>query len=573
VNDTARLNRDQAILIAQTAIEHGVSHAVLSPGARNTPLVLALHDMKANGWPIELHSVIDERAAGFFALGLARITDSPVLLSCTSGSAGANYSPAVVEASESAVPLIVVTADRPEELQDCGAPQTMNQRDLFGAHVRKALHLGTPADETPAGTTHSLIAQAITAATGPHPGPVHINAMFRKPLWAPGGTTPPPSACVPTQSPTIHEPNADRAEPVLDRIIGQRGVIIAGPDSSARIDASGIADLAKRLGWPVLADPVSTVRNADNECVIRHYDALLRSEPYRIAAAPTIAIAFGGTPSSRPLQQLIERTPIVRLDPTNDRWDPWQSVVLHCGCTPSDLAAQLNQANHTPTGPGWLGAWQRANTAAETAIASLESETLWEGPIAVALMADLPEGALLRLASSMPIRDADSFGTKASPSLRVTSNRGVNGIDGLLATTLGEATAHSGPTAVLAGDLSFLHDSGSLSTVPRPHHPVVVIVLDNGGGGIFSYLPMTAHPTGFEPWFTTPHNSDIGAIAEGHGVPVHRPSSLADLRKSWRASLQHQGLSVVHVRIDRDGSFEAHQEAWAAIVSAVEATL
>lgn len=573
MKDTAQLNREQALLIAQTAIESGVTHAVLSPGARNTPLVLALHDMRTAGWPIALHSVIDERSAGFFALGLARSSQSPVLLSCTSGSAGANYCPAVVEASEGMVPLVVVTADRPEELQDCGAPQTMNQCGLFGPHVRCELNLGTPENGAIQATVRAELSAAITAATGTIPGPVHINAMFRKPLWRAGGDTSQPPAELIRHSHTHAPAEIDLLDECLHTLTGKQGAIIAGPDANGTISGDSLVQLGVTLGWPVLADPVSTARNIDHPVVVQHHDALLRSRAFNEQFQPETLVCVGGTPSSRPLHELIARTETIRIDPTGRRWDPWQSVTQSYPFGIDDVLDRLDETARQPAASEWVSAWARINKIAAKTIEHTVSEPLWEGAIAARLIPALPNGALLRLASSMPIRDADSFGLRAHHSLRVSSNRGVNGIDGLIATTLGEATAHDGPTVALVGDLSFLHDSGSLGTVPAPPKPVVLIVLDNSGGAIFSYLPMVDHPTGFEPWFTTPHATDIGAIAEGHGLPTHRPQTLAEVEQACTTALNHPGISVIHISINASASKTAHTTAWVEIISAVEKAL
>jgi 2-succinyl-5-enolpyruvyl-6-hydroxy-3-cyclohexene-1-carboxylate synthase len=573
VKDTAQLNREQAILIAKTAIESGVQHAVLSPGARNTPVVLALHDMRAAGWPIALHSVIDERAAGFFALGLARRCGAPVLLSCTSGSAGANYYPAVVEASEALVPLIVVTADRPEELHDCGAPQTMNQRGLFGPHVRRELSLGTPENGDGEEPVYTKIAETIAAATGTAPGPVHINAMFRKPLWRAGCDTPQPPNEV--ARPMRTNAGADRAalDECIRTLAGRKGAIVAGPDANGTISGDSLVQLGIKLGWPVLADPVSTARNIDHPVVVRHHDGLLRSRAFNERFQPEVLVCVGGTPSSRPLHELIARTNTIRIDPTGRRWDPWQSVTQSYPFDIEDLLGRFDSTAESPTPSEWVSAWARINNVAANAIDNMASEPLWEGAIAARLIPKLPHGTLLRLASSMPIRDADSFGLRAHGSIRVSSNRGVNGIDGLIATTLGEATAHDGPTVALVGDLSFLHDSGSLGTVPAPAQPVVLLILDNSGGAIFSYLPMADHPTGFDPWFTTPHSTDMGAIAEGHGIPVHRPHTIVEVERACSEALNRPGISVIHVPIDASASKTAHTTAWVEIVSAVEKAL
>ena len=302
--NNADLNRQQAVQLVETLTTLGLRHAVLSPGARNTPLMLALHDAASSGAEITLHSVIDERAAAFYALGIARQTDQPVLLSCTSGSAAANYFPAVVEASEGMVPLFVATADRPAELQDCGAPQAMNQVGLFGVHVRADLNVEAPEADRSSAAFVDDIRHLWTAATGIAPGPVHINLRFRKPLWradSPVVITPPVS------SPTPHNDSASEAD--IARFMadtrGHRGVIVVGPDPSARLDSEAIRALSDWLGWPILADPVSQLRFGSSVEVVHHHDAMLRSAPFRDAHPFTMAVCLGGTSSSRPLEELL----------------------------------------------------------------------------------------------------------------------------------------------------------------------------------------------------------------------------------------------------------------------------
>ena len=572
MSNTALLNRLQAVQIADAAVAHGLQDAVLSPGARNTPLIMALHDIAAAGWPVRLHSVIDERAAAFFALGIARRTGRPVMLSCTSGSAGAHYLPAVVEASEGQVPLIIVTADRPEELQDCGAPQTMPQRDLFGGHTRFSAHLGTPSDDQDPNLVFRTVQEAMAAALGQAPGPVHINAMFRKPLWAPGLPLPQPTKLLDI-SPPIREPSPADIRTLIQRVEGVRGVIVVGPDPSERLGTDGLIRLAQCLGWPILADPVTTVRNHPGGPIIRHHDALLRGEAFKAQHPCAVVISLGGTPSSHPLAELIKRTPTIRIDGSGRRWDPWQSVEWTLAADLLPTVSALEASYGAPHSADWLNAWLAADRVASDAIGNLSDTEMWEGPICRDLMAALPQDALLRLASSMPIRDVDSFGTCAPQPISVSSNRGVNGIDGLIATSLGEAQTRKGPVAIYGGDLSILHDIGSLSTTPRPSQPVVLTVVDNRGGGIFSYLPMAAHDTAFEPWFITPHKTDIAAVAAAHGLPCWSPKTMAELRQAWSEAFETPGLSLVYIAVDRERSVALHFEAWRRIAQAVDESL
>ena len=561
--------------MVEAALANGVEHAVLSPGARNTPLVLALHDMCEAGRKLTLHSVIDERAAGFYALGLAQRSNSPVLLSCTSGSAGAHYLPAVVEASAGQVPLVVVTADRPEELQSRGAPQTMPQGELFRPHARFVFDFGTPSSDQPAHWAAGIMAQALAAATGHHPGPVHLNTPFRKPLWAPG------SAIADIDPPILHKvhvgvvhPTARDIDCLIEDAVGKRGVVVCGPDASGRISPHDVNSIAKFFGWPILADPVSQSRFGANQHVVQHQDVLLRSPKFLEQMQPEMVILLGGTPSSGPLQTLLKNTPqMVAIDVSGMWRDPWHSLEWTIASDIHATAKTLTERPAISAPKGWTSEWMRLNQVAASAIQGCCSDHIWEGSIAHHLAASLPDGALLRMASSMPIRDIDGFATDGGQTICVSSNRGVNGIDGFISTTLGEAKVHSGPVAALSGDLSFLHDIGSLATVPRPHQPVVITVVDNQGGGIFGFLPMAEHNTGFEPWFVTPHKHDIPKMCAGHGVSCHTPTSLDEYKSVLTSSLQEPGLTIVHVQIDRESSTAQHHTVWASIQSQVESAL
>jgi 2-succinyl-5-enolpyruvyl-6-hydroxy-3-cyclohexene-1-carboxylate synthase len=572
VSDTAWLNRQQAAMIAETAIALGMEHAVLSPGARNTPLVLALHDMQEAGWPIQLHSIIDERAAGFFALGIARRTDKPVLLTCTSGSAGTHYFPAVVEASEGQVPLLIVTADRPEELQDRGAPQTMPQAHMFGPHVRFFAQLNSPEADGQPDHTVDIVSNAMHAALGPAPGPVHLNAAFRKPLWS-GGEAPQSPPAIKHLSRTPVMATQTDIERLLNEVNEKSGLIVVGPDPSGRLSPQVVEALSGGLGWPILADPVTRLRYGGGASVIHHYDVLLRSKRACEALKPDLVITLGGTSSSKPLSQVLTQTPCIHISGSGRLQDPWHSVRWTLPADVQSVVEQLKQTPPTPSPEEWIHRWTHANGCAQQAIQRTCSTTIWEGSIAHTMVNSLPKNTLLRLASSMPIRDVDSFSIDAGETLTVSSNRGVNGIDGLIASSLGEATAHDGPVAVLAGDLSFLHDVGALASVPRPHQAVVITVVDNGGGGIFGFLPMAKHPTGFEKWFVTPHNQDISRICSGFGIEAKQVHTLDEYADALHRRLQHPGLHVIHIPIDRIKSTQQHFDAFGQITHAIESML
>jgi 2-succinyl-5-enolpyruvyl-6-hydroxy-3-cyclohexene-1-carboxylate synthase len=569
-------NQATATALITTAINAGAHHAVLSPGARNTPLVLALHRCQQAGWPITLHSVIDERAAGFFALGLARRTGEPTLLCCTSGSALTHYFPAITEASQGEVPLVVLSADRPEELQNCGAPQTISQGGIFGVHSRFSSTLEAPNCPPILGPLHALMRGAIEAATGAGhhgtPGPAHLNIRFRKPLWS-------TETCAlesPTPTPIFRERSTPKPEDItrlLKAALDTCGVIVVGPDPASTLKPGVVQQLADGLGWPVLTDPITTMRFGKPGPFVHHHDALLRSTRFRSATPIQMVIALGGTPSSAPLQKLIAQTPTIALHQSSHNKDPFQSVCWTFHADPALAVKAISAADHEKTHPHWLAHWMQADALAKAAIIGRCGSGLWEGSVAHQLVAGLPKDCLLRVASSMPIRDLDSFAVSGAHPVTVSSNRGVNGIDGLLATTLGEAAAHDGPVALLSGDLSFLHDVGALATVPRPAQSVVVTILDNGGGGIFGRLPIKNHETAFEPWFLCSHGHDIANIIRGFGLDCHCPSDLDAYRLALSQGFGQPGLSFILVRIDRPWADQQRTLAHAAITAQIEAKL
>ena len=560
-------NRDHAAALTGALIAGGVRHAVLSPGSRNTPVVLALHALAQTDADLTLHSVLDERSAAFFALGLARASGAPTLLSCTSGSAGAHYLPALIEAAHAHVPLLALTADRPPELQGRGAPQTIDQRSLFGVHVRASLKLSAPDGELDA--VRAAAAHALAVATGAAPGPVHINLPYREPLWhrdAPAKVDRPAVATRPHQVPAI----ADEAlANLVERLEGAaRGLVVWGPDPDPELDATPILALAAHLGWPVLAAPTSPARFRSQRpaTTITTHDAFLRDSELARSLAPDLVLQLGGTPSSRALRALVGQAPdVVAVDPRGVWRDPEHSLQTLLSVDPGPLAQALMDALPARTPGPWLQAWMDQETHAATALDRACQAGFWSGAIIRTLLNSLPEGSLLHTASSMPIRDLDTFGRPGARPFLAHASRGVNGIDGTLATGLGLARAwNRGPTAVLLGDLAFLHDQGSLMLARQVQRPVTAIVVDNHGGGIFAGLPIAEHPDAFEPWFLTPQVADIPALCAAAGVRCSAIQTTAALADALPIALETPGLSVLHLRIDGADDLARHRAAWTA---------
>ncbi len=557
----------------------GLRHAVLSPGSRSTPLVLALEAHPK----VTTHVVLDERVAAFVGLGLARVTGAPVALLCTSGSAGAHYLPALVEARASCVPLLAITADRPPELHGCGAPQAMDQQHLFGVHVLAFLQLG-PADETPRDRWVQQVAGRVLAtAVGPPTGPVHLNVAFRKPLWAPAPLDTPQSVAA-NRCPRLLRPTGAPQLPaeLLARFdSAERGLIVCGPRATAcrpadaGASAEAIASLARHLEWPILAEPSSQLRFGphDRTRIISSGDALARTPGFTESNAPDFVLRFGQIPTSSAVQKWLAdcAAPTVLVDPAGRWHDPEHQAEFLLAGDPLAVADALRHATPPKTSLTWLDAWRSADRVAQRALAdSTQGDAIWEGTVVPHLLNALPDGALLHVASSMAVRDLDTFSGSTARRVRVTANRGVNGIDGTLSTAWGQALAWSqGPVALLCGDLAFLHDVGGLAAARGLGARATVVVLDNRGGGIFGHLPIAAHPTAFERAFLTPQETPLVALAQACGVPA-REVSLDELDAALGEDLGR--LEVLVVPIDRELSHERHADAYAAVATALART-
>ena len=518
----------------------GVRHAVVAPGSRSTPMALAL----AARDDIAVHVVHDERVAAFVALGLG-LEGVPAVLLCTSGTAAANFHPAVVEAGLSDVSLIVLTADRPPELRGVGAPQTIDQIELYGRSVRW-FHDAPPPDAAGPDEWRPLAQRVFSTAAH---GPVHLNLPFREPLLGAVGAIPPeigPPLPVPRGIAT-----SGPVPPDLDR---QRGVIVVGGRHGHEVGE--IEALAARLGWPVLADPLSGCRVLPQ--AVTAFDALLRHEAFARDHAPQLVVRFGRPPASKVLTQWVVASGAAVLQVGGPGViDPDHNVARFCSL--ADLGP-LTGAAGTP----WLARWQHANVRAESALdAAVHGDVLTEPAVARTVAAWLPGGAELVVSSSMPIRDLEWFGgTRA----RAHANRGANGIDGVVSTALGRAL-DGRTTVVLIGDIAFVHDSNALVALAARNADLRVVVVDNGGGGIFSFLPQAAALAGdrFEQLFGTPHGTDVAALASAHGVAARTVTTSDELR----AALDQQGPTVIRVATDRAANVREHARLNAAVAAAL----
>lgn len=507
----------------------GMQHVAITPGSRNTPLAFAFAANDAiTDW-----SHHDERSAAFFALGMARATGVPVGLVCTSGTAAAEYLPALVEAFHSRVPLIVMTADRPPEERGIGGPQTIEQRHLYGTAVKwfHESHLPTPTDESRAAFV-ALAGRVWSEALITPAGPVHLNMPFQDPL-APEpmpGDVPPGEARLPSYSAIPPAaPGKELVEQLYLSIRERRALAIAG-SVSGRAFASAAADLADRARIPIIADPLSGLRAGGHGLanVITTADWLVGRGDLDGDLRPDFIVRFGGAPTSKRLNNwLADRRAIPQVLIDDAGWrDPGSSADQVIHAEPATAAAVLAARMTDPGSEEWVEGWRRAE--AEVS-ALLTCEFPSEPALADLLRQHLPEQAILYIGSSMPIRVVDGFFRTVPTSITMLGNRGANGIDGLVSSALGAAAGTGRPTFVYVGDVSLLHDLTSLATAARLNIPLTVLLVNNDGGGIFHMLAQADYPEHFEKHLATPHGLDFAAISRAFGVEYHAPADSSDL--------------------------------------------
>jgi 2-succinyl-5-enolpyruvyl-6-hydroxy-3-cyclohexene-1-carboxylate synthase len=562
---------DVQVTFAATLVDEwvrcGVTHAVVSPGSRSTPMALAVAEHP--GMAVHVHP--DERSAAFTALGLALGSGAPAVVITTSGTAAAELHPAVVEADLARVPMLVCTADRPPELRDVGAPQAIDQDHLFGRAVRWFHAPGVP-DAAGASRWRALADRALAAATGAAPGPVHLNLAFREPLV--GRIRPLPPAAQGLGARWGHgAPSVlvtGRALTLVDDLVGRRGVLVAGPGSGP---GRAIDEVARALGWPVLAAPQAPVWGVAG-AVVPCADAFLRSGWLAEQLRPEVVVRLGTPLASKELSRWVAGSgadEIVIAGP--GRWvDPGGTADVVLAADPSEVLDAWSSAvgGASPVAGGaWRTAWQQAGATASSAIgAALSAEPGPTEPgVARDLMAALPYGSELVVSSSMPVRDLEWFGHPAG-GVRVHANRGANGIDGVVSTAVGVALGARRPTALLVGDLAFLHDSNGLLGAPGRGIDLVVVVVDNDGGGIFSFLPQAGSLADdrFEALFGTPHGLDLVALAQAYGVAAQE---VTDVAAEVPVALASGGVHVLVVRSDRAANVAVHDRLLAAVDAAL----
>lgn len=568
--DPTNANTALASAFVEELARGGLRQAIISPGSRSTPLAVALW----NEPKIDVSVILDERSAAFFALGAAQANGLPVAMLCTSGTAAANYHPAICEANESAIPLIALTADRPPELRGIGAGQTIDQLKLFGSSVCWFCEVGTH-DADDEGLLHyrSIACRALAAARGEQrPGPVHLNLPWREPL-APIAVEGAVTATDPLAlegrdgrpltavTPIDMEPSAFLLDEVAGHIADARsGVIVAGRQLDPEL-REPLAALARAAGFPILAEPTSQLRCGphDRSHVITTYDHLLRDEVFCDSVRPDLVLRFGEMPTSKPLRTWLAASDCdqIVVDPSCGWNEPTRRAAALLRADPTELAsgwtARLGEERPAPS--RWIEAEATGRAALDAALDNLDEVT--EPGLHLALGRAHNDGDLVYTASSMPIRDQESFLPSTSTDIHFLCNRGANGIDGLLSSGLGAAHASGRPTTIITGDLGLLHDIGGLAALRDVSTPVRIVVIDNDGGGIFGFLPQAeALPSEeFEALLGTPRSVDVTKAAELFGLPHRKLKALVDLPDALAG-----GTGLIEVRVDRRGNVELHRK-------------
>ncbi len=540
----------------------GLETVVVSPGSRSTPLVLAA----ARNPKLETIPILDERTAGFFALGLAKRTHKPVALVCTSGSAVVNYYPAVLEASMSGTPMLVLTADRPAELRDCSAGQTIDQAKIFGGFARFFHEVALPDVE------HSLLAylrqtlvHAVQRSLQGNPGPVHLNFPFREPL-SPDLTdqhTPVIAADAMESAATITTRLCESvsAEAQLDSVAlerlasHQRGLIVVGavnPLGDHESFAEATAEISQKLGWPILSDVLNPLRSFldKDQPLICHYDSLLRNLGIAEKWQPSAILQVGPLPTSKVLRGWLATQDAISflLSDRPSNTDPLHRIAVPLQGT---VEALNNSISQQTVDTEWLKSWLEQDQEVARTLDDKMDQTneLFEGKIAWLLSRYLPKGTPTFIANSMSVRHAEYFWCASERQYPIYCNRGTNGIDGTLGTALG--VAHRGqPAVLLAGDLAFLHDTNALLTIGELKGSLTIVLSNNRGGGIFEHLPVSQFKESFERYFATPQNVQIDTLCRAYGVEHQRVDDWNVLIKTIR-TLPKRGVRLLEVPTDR----------------------
>lgn len=541
-------------------VRAGVREAMIAPGSRSTPMAIQLLSRPE----IRTHVFHDERSASFAALGVGLCTGVPAVVVCTSGTAAAHFHAAVLEADLSCVPMIVVTADRPPELRDVGAPQTITQTQLFGTAVRWFHDPGVPSREA-AHTWRGLAARVHADTVGIVPGPVHLNLPFREPLVGRVQSMPPARDDEWSTTLVSRDFSNDDGK-VATMLSGRRGVIVAGRGSD-----ESVVVLARALQWPILADSRSGLRGpAHRDVVVTHFDGVIRAEEFAQRHQPEVVLRVGEPPASKVLAQWLTKCAarVMHVSAYAKVIDPDHSVSMRVVADVSSVVAAV-VPNVSATEPTWLRSWMNAEQAANDVVAEWAHSRWSEPSVSRILSTVAASDSQIVVSSSMPVRDLEWFGGACDA--RVHSNRGANGIDGVVSTAVGVALATRQTTFLLIGDVAMLHDTNGLIALSSRDVDVRIVVVNNNGGSIFSFLPQASVLNGndFETLYGTPHDVHFESLAHAYGVSFERVTNADSLRQS----LSQRGPRIIEACTDRSVNVSQHDDINGNIVVAVNATL
>ncbi|WP_085991496.1 2-succinyl-5-enolpyruvyl-6-hydroxy-3-cyclohexene-1-carboxylic-acid synthase [Oceanobacillus senegalensis] len=571
---TEALTRYTANFIDELA-KSGITDVVISPGSRSTPLALVVTEHpNLKEWIL-----VDERSAAFFALGMAKQTGRPVAMVCTSGTATANYFPAIIEAYYSRVPLVVLTADRPHELRDTGAPQAIEQVKMYGEYVKWFHEMAIPEATTEMiNYVRNKATRAVYMSKEGNAGPVHLNFPFREPLtpdfslkniWEPlDYKEERPISLTYDGSKQL---NAYQLQLLIKKLENRRrGLIVCGPQTDENL-AEAVTELASEWGIPILADPLSQVRAGSHQLdqVIEGYDAILRNKKVRDHLKPDFILRFGAMPVSKPylffVKENQETLHFVVENHIGYR-DPTGNITEYIFADPVNLCEDLLAVTEFEDqfDSEWLKTWKDMNKIAKRHLLVQSVDEVTEGG-AVRTMFDVtPESSYVYAANSMPIRDVDTFFMTTNKKVTILANRGANGIDGLLSSGIG-AAASSNPVTIIAGDLSFYHDMNGLLAAKKFNLNVTILLINNNGGGIFSFLPQSNDKKHFEALFGTPIDIDFRYATFMYGGKYARARTEGELRELLQTSYQQEGLHVIEIKTDRSENVDWHRQKWNAI--------
>lgn len=563
-------------------VQSGVKDVVISPGSRSTPIALLM----AEHPKLEVTVLIDERSASFYALGLAKTTGRPVAVLCTSGTAAANYYPAIVEAFQARIPLLVLTADRPHELRDIGAPQAIDQIKMYGSYVKWFVEMSLPVDErSMIQYSRTMAARAVGTSVSAPGGPVHLNFPLREPLlpnlkaeglWTKYGEANGSIVDVQVGSYTITEERAAFFAQLLSE--KKKGIIVCG-EMPGRSDFSKlVTDLAEALQYPIFADPLSGLRAGSHpkELICEGYDAFLREDAVKEALEPEVIIRFGSMPVSKSLMQYIARaldaTHIV-IDGDGGWRDPTLQASFMVHCKEEVFCERIGSLLAPGKKSGWLQKIMAINERTKSLLISTDKgENMFEGKVITELQEMLPEGSAIFVGNSMPIRDADTFFHKDDKDIRVLANRGANGIDGVVSTALAASKAFKRLVLVI-GDLSFYHDMNGLLAAKLLKLDVTIVLINNNGGGIFSFLPQSKIENHFEVLFGTPMHMNFEHAANLYDANYSLAESWVEFRRRFSESLSHDGLHIIEVPTNREDNEQQHRKLWKNVSQEIKLSL